>query len=47
MGKIRRQLPLILLLAALALVAVGIWTKEPAVMWRKAVNICLSCMGIG
>jgi len=31
----------------LILLLIGINTGEVAVVWEKAVNICLSCIGIG
>lgn len=37
----------LLLTAAILLIAVGIYTGEPAEVLRKAVNICLECIGVG
>ena len=36
-------------LVALAVVclAVGIFRGEATVVWRKAVNICMECIGLG
>ena len=31
----------------LALMAAGVWNGEPAVVLRKAVRICLECIGVG
>lgn len=35
------------ILAGAAFVALGIWRGEVAVVLRKAVNICLECIGVG
>lgn len=35
------------LAAALVLIAEGIFREEHLAVWRKAVNICLECIGIG
>ncbi len=47
LGWARRHFPLLLTIISLLMLLVGITTKEHLVMWRKAVNICLSCIGIG
>lgn len=33
--------------AGLGLMAYGCFRGETAVVWKKAVNICLECIGIG
>ncbi len=47
MSWIKKHIPLLATITALSMIALGILAAEPAVMWRKAVNICLSCIGIG
>lgn len=37
----------LLLLLSLVLLVTGIAVGEVDVVWEKAVNICLSCIGIG
>ncbi|MBQ9968741.1 MAG: hypothetical protein IJO88_08475 [Oscillospiraceae bacterium] len=36
-----------LTLLALALVVIGSLRGEDTVVWRKAVNICMECIGLG
>lgn len=36
-----------LLLLGLGLIAVGVLRGEHTVVWRKAVNICMECIGLG
>ena len=36
-----------LIALALALVVVGVLRGEDTVVWRKAVNICMECIGLG
>ena len=36
-----------LIMLALALVVVGMLRGEDTVVWRKAVNICMECIGLG
>lgn len=38
---------LLLLLIGLLFLLFGIWRKELADIWRKAVQICMECIGIG
>lgn len=45
--KGRKGLFALLLLASLALVAVGIFRGELKVVQMMATNICLECIGIG
>jgi hypothetical protein len=42
-----RAVTLALLAAAAVLTAVGIAVGEPTVVWQKASNVCMECIGIG
>lgn len=45
--KRKRLISALLLLAGIALVAVGVWRGEVQAVLMKAVNLCLECIGIG
>jgi hypothetical protein len=45
-GRIR-WITIAVVAAAVVLIAAGIMTGEPADVARKAVKICLECIGIG
>lgn len=40
-------LPLALMGVALALIALGVGREETEQVYRKAVNICMECIGLG
>ena len=40
-------LPLALMAVGLLLIAMGVWREETELVYRKAVNICMECIGIG
>ena len=40
-------MPIIVLLVSVAFIAIGIFRNEVAVVLKKAVMICLECIGIG
>ena len=46
-GLPRRLAPFVLLALGLAFLLLGIWRGEVAELFRKSVNICLECVGIG
>ena len=46
-SKKQRLLRWSVLLAALLLIGIGILQKEPLMVFNKAINICLECIGIG
>lgn len=43
----KRRITALLFVLAAALIAVGIWQGQPALVLRKAIRICLECVGIG
>ena len=43
----RNRIALAVLLVGAAFVAVGIWRGEVETVFRKAVNICMECIGLG
>ena len=46
-GRLRRLAPFALLALGLGFILVGIWRGEVAELFRKSINICLECVGIG
>ena len=43
----RRMLRIILLIAGVCMMAVGIFRGEASEIFRKAVVVCMECIGIG
>ena len=46
-GKIRLPVQVLLILCAALLITAGIALGDAAALWRKAVFVCLECIGIG
>lgn len=48
MGFIKNnKTALILIFLAVAFIAIGVWRGELETVFRKAVNICMECIGLG
>ncbi|MEG1857295.1 MAG: CD1871A family CXXC motif-containing protein [Pseudoflavonifractor sp.] len=48
MGFLRRhRAALLLVLLGAAFLAIGVWRGEGETVFRKAVNICMECIGLG
>ena len=45
--KQRSLIAWIFILIGLGMIAVGVLRGEHTVVWRKAVNICMECIGLG
>lgn len=43
----RKWVAAVLITAAAGLIALGVYTGEPAQVAQKAVNICFECIGVG
>lgn len=43
----RNRVSLLLVLLGLSCVAIGVWRGEVEVVLRKAVIICMECIGLG
>ncbi len=46
-NKVQRIITAALLVASVALIAVGIYSGEPLEVLSKAVTVCLECIGVG
>ncbi len=47
-GFLRRNAPALIVLAAgVCMIVLGVARGEMQTVWRKAVNICMECVGIG
>lgn len=48
MSFLKKNAPALALLAIAALfLVVGVWREETEQVFRKAVNICMECIGLG
>lgn len=48
MSRLKAYAPaLALLVLGAVFLAVGVWRGEAEVVFRKAVNICMECIGLG
>ncbi|MDO4269308.1 MAG: CD1871A family CXXC motif-containing protein [Eubacteriales bacterium] len=43
----RNRIAVAVLLTAVCFVALGVWRGEAETVFRKAVNICMECIGLG
>lgn len=44
----KRNVPAFIMIAiALFLIAAGVYLKQPSAVMRKAVRICMECIGLG
>lgn len=43
----RNRISLLLIAVAVLFLALGVWRDETQVVYRKAVNICMECIGLG
>jgi hypothetical protein len=43
----KRALPYILIALGAIMIVLGVWHGEVAVVFSRAANICLECIGIG
>lgn len=43
----KKWIPWALMVLGIGLIVLGVYTGEHTVIWRKAVNICMECIGLG
>lgn len=43
----QNKITLLLLLVGVAFLAIGVWRGEVETVFRKAINICMECIGLG
>ena len=43
----KNKAALLLLAVGIAFLAIGVWRGEAETVFRKAVNICMECIGLG
>lgn len=43
----RNMIWVALILIGLSFIALGVWQEETEQVFRKAVNICMECIGLG
>ncbi len=43
----KNKAALLLLATGVAFLAIGVWRGEVETVFRKAVNICMECIGLG
>lgn len=43
----KNRIGLTLALVGIVFIAMGVWRDETATVLRKAVNICMECIGLG
>lgn len=43
----RNRIALLLIFMGIAFLVIGVWRDEAQTVFRKAVNICMECIGLG
>ena len=47
MNKVQKSQQMLIVMLAVAGIILGIMQQEHMVVWKKAVNICMECIGVG